>query len=211
MNNEQFAIVDTETTNLWTVRPEDGSHDYSKVVITDIGIILLDNIFDKEPIECEFSFGLSPDDLKQANPESLKINGYDHSNRAGDAETGSAIATQTWTHISTLLRNRVIVASNAEFDVGAIRSNLIRHGVLKPKGGIPGEEWESWSVRRCVDTNAFGFMMKQAFNLKSASVQESYNFLANVFNLPMLEGHRALADAQKAYEVFKFAHKRFKL
>lgn len=211
MLNEKLAIIDTETTDLWTVRPEDGSRDYSKVVVTDIGIILLNGILDQEPQRYEMSFKLSPLDLDRANPEALEISGYKHSERESKTETGSRVAAMGWRYIADLLQDRVIVASNAEFDLGAMRSNLTRHGVLTPKGNIPGEEWETWTPRRCIDTNAFGYMMKMAYGLKNASVQTSYDFLVPILGLPVLQGHRALADAEKTLAVLKFAYKRFQL
>jgi len=202
LNKTQLAMVDTETNNLPVYRDEDGSPDFTDVIATDVGIILLDGINDPNPVTHEFSFQMNEYDFRwNSDPEALRINGYDHEARNGLPVTDSREAAEKYKVMAELLRGRTLVASNTAFDEGVLRNAFISHGVCRPTG-VRGEHWEPWA-KRMVDVRAFSHLLMWKMGLENASVQTSYEFLVKHNLAPSIQGHRALNDAWKALAIVK--------
>jgi len=200
LKKTQLAVVDTETNNLPDYRDEDGSPDFTRVIATDVGIILLDGINDPNPVTHEFWFQLNEHDFRwNSDPEALRINGYDHEARKGLPVTDSREAAEKYKVIAELLRGRTLVASNTAFDEGVLRNAFISHGVCRPTG-VRGEHWEPWA-KRMIDVRACSHMMMWWHGTKNASVQTAYDYLVETYGWPQLQGHRALNDAWKALRV----------
>ncbi len=176
MRKHNLAFVDIETTGFLPDQHE----------IIELGLVLVrqkgEDGSDFEVIE-EFELKIKPEHIERANPQSLKVNGYD--------------AAQ-WIFASTLkdamkafgekTRDAIFVAHNLTFDYSFIEKAF-------EKTGVPNEMFYAK-----LDTISMAYAKLH----KNASVEKfRLQKLCEFFGIENAKAHTALADARALFEVYK--------
>lgn len=166
-----LAITDIETTGL-----DDHIHD-----IIDIGLILADQ--DTLEILDTFETKIKPENIKEANPESLKINGYNEK----DWQNSLSLKKGLEIYVNKV-KGAVFCAHNVTFDWGFLKEAFRKSGV---QDTMDYHRLELFSVAYA----KLNFSGLKNFNLST---------LAEFLGIePEPEVHRALNGARLAYEVYK--------
>ena len=154
----RFVVFDTETTGL----------DIKKDRILSIGCIAIDNLKIKVSDQLELY-------LKQEtfNADTVKIHGLLKEGKLTKIEESKAIK-----HFLEYIKNSVLVAHHAAFDVAMINSALARLGLPKLKN-------------RVLDTE----QIFQKTKLDSSKTHFGLDELSNRFKIPLHDRHTASGDA----------------
>jgi DNA polymerase III epsilon subunit-like protein len=137
-------------------------------------------------------FTPSAEDLAQAEPGALRVNGY----HAGHPEWSDAVPDQkgAWQMLNSLvLRDAVLVSQNVPFDRGFMEAELRRAGVTNP----------FWA-RRFIDIQSYSALIAMEKGLSKWGLHDVYSALG----LPALQEHRAAADVQRGMAVFEYVYDR---
>ena len=195
----KLAFVDVETTGL----------DCAQHRVIEVAVLRVDS--EGVGQDCAkpwvFRFRPSPTDLNLADPESLKVNGYEpgHPDWRGAPECGSPEAQDQWATVAGLLLDAGLVGHNVRFDRGFLWHELVRHEVRSRKTREPYTLAERESddgpwTRRFVDTQAYGYGVSLAHGLSGWGLAHCYKALGG----PTLPQHRAEADVLRT--LWLYAH-----
>ncbi len=178
MKNRNLAFIDLETTGLDPIKHE----------IIEIGGIVARQIPQAgrgsaiEPI-AEFEYKIKPKDLTSADPEALRINGYNDADWlfAPDLEQVlPAIADQT--------EGAIMIAHNVMFDWNFLNQAFLRTGIKNKM------HYHKIDLLAMAFAKLYHQEEVQYFNLAS---------LAKHFDITNPKAHTALADTQTAFAIYR--------
>lgn len=176
MRKHNLAFVDIETTGF----------DKEKHEIIELGLVLVKQLGEEgkdfEIIE-EIEYKIKPEHIETADPQALKVNGYDAGQWifASDlAEVMKAFAEKT--------KDSIFTAHNLTFDYSFIERAFEKTGV------------ENKMFYPKIDTISFAYA-KLHKNLKVEKFR--LQKLCEYFGIENPKAHTALADARTTFEVYK--------
>lgn len=161
LHNTLFAVLDVETTG---GRPSDSK-------ITDISIFITDG----KEIKSEFSSLVNPE--KKIDPFVIKLTGI-----TNDMVANEAPFRKIAQNVSEILKDKIIVAHNADFDFQMLQKEFLDHGLSLP------------NAKFCTVKAA----KKALPNLSSYSLGNLCDYL----NISHENAHRAQADALATTHLF---------
>ena len=176
MRKHNLAFVDIETTGFLP-----GEHE-----MIELGVVLVRQIGDEgkefEVIE-EFEMKIKPEHIETANPQSLKVNGYDPAQWIF-ANT----LTEAMKVFGAKTRDAIFVAHNVTFDYSFIEKAFETTGVVN----------EMFYAKLDTISMAYAKLHKnpraEKFRLQK---------LCEFFGIENSKAHTALADARALFEVYK--------
>ncbi|MCC7469718.1 MAG: 3'-5' exonuclease [Bacteroidetes bacterium] len=176
MRKHNLAFVDIETTGF----------DKEKHEIIELGLVLVKQLGEEgknfEIIE-EIEYKIKPEHIETADPQALKVNGYDASQwifASGLAEVMKNFAEKT--------RDSIFTAHNLTFDYSFVERAFEKTGV------------ENKMFYPKIDTISFAYA-KLHKNLKVEKFR--LQKLCEYFGIENPKAHTALADARATFEVYK--------
>lgn len=176
MKKHNLAFVDIETTGFEPERHE----------IIELGLVLVRQLGDKgqefEVIE-ELEFKIKPERIQDADPQSLKVNGYDPS-----AWIFANTLTEAMKVFAEKTKDAIFVAHNLTFDYSfidkAFKTTAIENKMFYPK----------------IDTISLAFAKLHANpKIDKFRLQK----LCEYFGVQNERAHSALADTRALFEVYK--------
>lgn len=178
MKKYRLAFIDTETTGL---NPD-------KHEIIELACVIADQI--ERPgrgpelkfVE-EFEIKIKPTHIENAEPEALRINGYNEADWLFAVDLKNAME-----HLSTKAQSAIMVAHNLTFDNGFIERAFETTGV---KNLLHFQKLDSLSI-------AFA-----RFYDKPELDKYSLRALCEYFGIKNEKAHTALADTQALFQVYK--------
>ena len=172
MNNRALAFIDLETTGL---KPT------SEII--EMAVIKVDP--EKLSIIEEWSIKIKPEDIKSANPESLRVNGYNEKEweDAVDIRVGLTIFNEK-------VKDCILVGHNIAWDLLWIQNAFQSHGISKS------------FYYQALDTISLAYA-KLYHKIKSGEISFlGLDVLVNYCGVRWESRHRALEDARATYQVF---------
>lgn len=171
INERDLSFIDTEFTNFALFKSE----------LLEIGIVRVKaNTFE---IIDEIDIKIKPSHIETANPESLKVVGYDEKEwdeEGMDLKKGVEI-------FLDFVKDSILVAQNLPADWMILQKSIEECG-LKPTYFYKG-----------LDTFSLGWLLHGD---KPEFPKLSLKELANHYNVDMGQHHRAIDDARTAYRIF---------
>lgn len=176
MRKHNLAFVDIETTGF----------DKDKHEIIELGLVLVKQLGDsgKEfEVIGEYEYKIKPEHIETADPQSLKVNGYDE----GQWIFASSLA-DVMKVFAEKTRDAIFVAHNLTFDYGFIEEAFKKTGVVN----------EMFYPK--IDTISLAYA-----KLHSNPKVEKFRLqkLCEHFGIENAKAHTALADSIALFEVYK--------
>jgi DNA polymerase-3 subunit epsilon len=176
MKKHNLAFVDIETTGL----------DSEKHEIIELAFVLVKQLGDKgqefEVIE-EMEFKIKPERIEDADPQSLKVNGYDPS-----AWIFANTLTEAMKVFSEKTKDAIFVAHNLTFDYSFMDKAW-------KKTGVPNEMFYPK-----IDTISIAYAKLHANpRIDKFRLQK----LCEYFGIENAKAHSALSDTRALFEVYK--------
>lgn len=176
MRKHNLAFVDIETTGL----------DRRKHEIIELGLVLVKQLGEEGrefEVIGEYEYKIKPEHIETADPQSLKINGYDE----GQWIFASSLA-DAMRDFAAKTKDAIFVAHNITFDYPFIEEAMQKVGV------------EDQMFYPKIDTISLAYA-KLHKNLKAEKFR--LQKLCEFFGVQNPKAHTALADAQTLFEVYK--------
>lgn len=173
MLNQTFAFVDIETTGL----------DRDKHEIIELAVVLAELKNDALEVVGELDLKISPKRIQDAEPQALRINGYN------EADWLFAISLEdAMREFAKKTEGAVFIAHNATFDYGFIESAFKQTGI------------ENKMHYHRLDTLSMAFAILHG----NGDVGKlSLKALCERYGIENKKAHSAFADTYALYEVFK--------
>jgi DNA polymerase III epsilon subunit family exonuclease len=177
MKNRNLAFIDLETTGLDPIRNE----------IIEIGGIVAKQI----PIAgrgsaietiAEFEYKIKPKNLASADPEALRINGYNDADWLFAADLKQVLPT-----VADKTEGAIMVAHNVIFDLGFLNQAFLKTGIKNKM------HYHKIDLLAMAFAKLYHNEEVQYFNLAS---------LAKYFGISNPKAHTALADTQTAFAIY---------
>lgn len=174
MKHTKFVSLDIETTGL----------DPSVHEVIEIGCVLFSFNTKKKIFETENSFEIKikPEHIENANPISLKVNGYKESLWQDAITSGKAFKA-----LAKKVKGRVMIAHNASFDTAFLNEAFRKNNIQNPLH------------YHILDTLSMAYV-KLHNNVDATRL--SLQYLCDFYGIENKKAHTALADAQATYELF---------
>lgn len=178
MRTHTLAFIDTETTGFYPDRHE----------IIELGVVLARQI-EKETggqaVELlgEYEYKIKPTHIETADPESLRINGYDEADWIFALDLPNAL-----TDFAKKTDGAIMVAHNLPFDLAFLEAAFKKTGV-KNLMDFHRLDTISMAFARLYEKNEV-----KKFSLRA---------LCEYFGIENKKAHSALSDAQALFEVYK--------
>lgn len=170
MRDHKFAFVDIETTGLNLLKHE----------IIEIGCVVTDP--ELKVIE-EFDIKITPVNIKEADPTSIKINHYN----ADDWKDALPLE-EAMKIFSSKVGGAIMVGQNVAFDSGFLEYAFAKTGIANPMH------------YHKLDTIAIAWAkLHREPNLEHFSLRE----MCARFGIKNEKAHTALSDARATYELYK--------
>ena len=177
MKATDLVFVDTETTGL----------DPRQHELIEIGLVRVHQTWEegKKPVFTivdEWATKIRPENIKTADPASLRVNGYS----ATGWEQSASIA-EALTEFSKRTEGAIMVAHNVAFDAGFIDTYLAHH------------KMKNMMHYHRLDTVSMAYAKLHDTDVTRYSLGE----LCKYFHIDNEHAHSALSDARACFELFK--------
>ncbi len=177
MRKEKLAFIDTETTGLNILKHE----------VIEIGCVVVSQNWEGEKpafeVVEEFEIKVKPERIEDADPVSLRINGYDP-----ERWTDALPLRDAMKLLATKTDGAIMVSHNIAYDFAYLQKAFIDTGV------------ENKMHYHMLDTISFAYAKFQ--NLGSVD-RFSLRFLCEHFGIENKRAHTALSDAHASFELYK--------
>lgn len=178
MKKHNLAFIDVETTGF----------DPSKHEMIEIGGILAKQVPGSsggpklEQVD-EFEFKIKPENLENADPGSLRVNGYNDAEWLFAADLSSVMQS-----VSDKTADAIMVAQNITFDWSFLQAGFA-------KTGIPNKmHYHKLDLIPMVFAKFYHSEEPKRYNL---------GYLAEFFGVKNAKAHTALADARATFEIYQ--------
>lgn len=174
MRDKKLAFIDVETTGFDPLKHE----------VIEIGCLFakLNDNGTYEELD-SFELKVKPDHIETAQPDALRINGYNEA----DWMFGHTQA-QAFKMLSEKCDGCVLVAQNTPFDYGFLNAGFMRHGLKDP------------FFFAKLDTISLAYLR---FRKDPSMTSFSLRSLCEKYGVKNDKAHTALADIRATFEVFK--------
>ncbi len=173
MKGKRLAFIDIETTG---IHPE-------KHEIIELACVLVDEDGAGYRVVDEFEMKVKPIHLETAEPDALRVNGYND----GDWLFACSL-TEALTHLAKKCDGAVMVAQNVSFDYGFIAKGFHVVGVADPFFYAKLDTIPMAYVRHRDNPRLTSYTLRS---------------LCEFYGVKNAQAHTALADARATFEVFK--------
>ncbi len=170
---QPLAFIDIETTAL----------DHEKGEIIELGVVIARLKDDALTVIDEIDLKIAPKHIETAEPQALRINGYNEADWIFAVSIEDALKTYI-----KKTEGAIFVAHNITFDYGFIEANLKRYGL------------EDKMHFHKLDTLAMAFGILQS---NDDMGKLGLRALCEKYGIENKKAHSAYADAYATYEVFK--------
>lgn len=174
MREKKLAFIDVETTGFDPLKHE----------VIEIGCLFakLNEAGVYEELDT-FEIKVKPDHIETAQPDALRVNGYDASQWVlGHTQE------EAFKMVAQKCEGCVLVAQNTPFDYGFLNNGFMRHGIKDP------------FFFAKLDTISLAYLR---FRKDPSMTSFSLRSLCEKYGIKNEKAHTALADVRATFEVFK--------